>query len=43
VGRELDDEHHGVYRRAPTMRELLDAVERLNWTISSMEYEDWKE
>ena len=31
VGHELDDEHHGAYSRAPTMKELLDAVSKLNW------------
>jgi integrase len=31
VGHELDDEHHGAYSRAPTMRELLDAVSKLDW------------
>lgn len=29
VGHELDDEHHAAYSRAPTMRELLDAVSLL--------------
>ncbi|MEY2115316.1 MULTISPECIES: DUF6538 domain-containing protein [Rhodanobacter] len=33
VGHELDDEHHGAYSRAPTMRELLDAVEKLDWGV----------
>lgn len=33
VGHELDDEHHAAYSRAPTMRELLDAVKKLGWTI----------
>ena len=31
VGHELDDEHHGAYSRAPTMRELLDAVRKLEF------------
>jgi len=31
VGHELDDEHHAAYSRAPTMRELLDAVKKLDW------------
>jgi integrase len=31
VGHELDDEHHGAYSRAPTMKELLNAVKKLNW------------
>jgi len=31
VGHELDDEHHAAYSRAPTMKELLDAVKKLDW------------
>ncbi len=31
VGHELDDEHHAAYSRAPTMKELLNAVTKLNW------------
>lgn len=31
VGHELDDEHHAAYSRAPTMKELLDAVSKLDW------------
>ncbi|WP_201315120.1 DUF6538 domain-containing protein [Dyella sp. EPa41] len=31
VGHELDDEHHSAYSRAPTMKELLDAVKKLDW------------
>jgi hypothetical protein len=33
VGHELDDEHHGAYSRAPTMRELLEAVKKLDWNL----------
>lgn len=33
VGHELDDEHHAAYSRAPTMKELLDAVKKLDWII----------
>jgi hypothetical protein len=33
VGHELDDEHHATYSRAPTSKELLDAVSKLDWTI----------
>lgn len=33
VGHELDDEHHGAYSRAPTMRELLEAVKKLDWSV----------
>jgi hypothetical protein len=33
VGHELDDEHHGAYSRAPTMKELLDAVKKLDWGV----------
>lgn len=32
VGHELDDEHHGAYSRAPTMKELLDAVSKLSFS-----------
>ncbi|MBE1161113.1 DUF6538 domain-containing protein [Dyella acidiphila] len=35
VGHELDDEHHAAYSRAPTMKELLDAVKKLNWKSDS--------
>lgn len=31
VGHELDDEHHAAYSRAPTMKELLDAVRKLDF------------
>jgi hypothetical protein len=34
VGHELDDEHHAVYSRAPTMKELLDAVKKLDWKVN---------
>ncbi|GLQ97615.1 phage-related integrase [Dyella mobilis] len=34
VGHELDDEHHASYSRAPTMKELLDAVKKLDWNLS---------
>jgi integrase len=34
VGHELDDEHHGAYSRAPTMKELLEAVSKLDWSIT---------
>jgi integrase len=33
VGHELDDEHHATYSRAPTPKELLDAVSKLDWAI----------
>lgn len=36
VGHELDDEHHAAYSRAPTMKELLDAVRKLNWSITEV-------
>ena len=35
VGHELDDEHHAAYSRAPTMKELLAAVKKLNWSVDS--------
>ncbi|TPG05350.1 integrase [Rhodanobacter glycinis] len=33
VGHELDDEHHATYSRAPTSRELFDAVSKLDWKL----------
>ena len=33
VGHELDDEHHAAYSRAPTMKELLEAVSKLDWEV----------
>lgn len=34
VGHELDDEHHAAYSRAPTMKELLEAVKKLDWMLN---------
>lgn len=31
VGHKLDDEHQATYSRALTVKELLDAVKKLDW------------